>query len=167
MTAPSVRIWHRDLAFVPDNERLPVSALVAGNRHVHGELLIEIDGRLVPGLGYWGPNDVCLADWLRELWHAAGALERADGRHVFDEGEQAQPAFVFERVGDICYFSIAASVISGGEADPDWQRVPFLPADFVAAHERFRTALFAELRAAAPQVAAAWITQFGWGASGT
>jgi hypothetical protein len=47
---------------------------------------------------------------------AAEALKTSGGRYVFDEGEQGQPAFVFEREGDQGFFSIAASEISDGDA---------------------------------------------------
>jgi hypothetical protein len=103
---------------------------------------------------------VCFGEWVNELWHAAEALRAPGGRHVYDEGEQGQPAFVFEREGDRGFFSIAASAISEVLADPDWQRVEFSPSDFLAAHDDFRTTFFAEVRAAAPTVAEKWLEQF-------
>jgi hypothetical protein len=156
---PTVRIWHENLAAMAGNDRKPLSALTPED-HVHGGLRLEIAGRVAPCLGYWGPDDVCFGQWLEELWHAAEALSTPGGRHTFDEGEQGQPAFVFEREGDRGFFTIAASEISDGEADPDWQRVEFLPADFLAAHDNFRTSFCAELRGAAPAVAALWLGRF-------
>jgi len=81
------------------NDRKPLTELTL-DRHVHGGLRLEINGRLVPYLGYWGPDDVCFGEWVNELWRAAQALRDSGGRHVYDEGEQGQPAFVFEREGD-------------------------------------------------------------------
>jgi hypothetical protein len=46
------------------------------------------------------------------------------GRYVFDEGEQGQPAYEFQREGDVLYVSVIKSEVSDGAADPAWQRVP-------------------------------------------
>jgi hypothetical protein len=155
---PSVRIWYENLAAIDVNDRKPLSDMALDD-HVHGGLRLEIGGRLVPYLGYWGPDDVCFGEWVNVFWRAAHALGSTGGRHVYDEGEQGQPAFVFEREGDRGSFSIAASEISDGEAHPDWQRVEFSPTDFLAAHDDFRRSFFAELRAAAPAVADGWLAR--------
>jgi hypothetical protein len=152
-------MWCENLAAMDVNDRRPLSALVADS-HVHGGLRLELVGRLVPHLGYWGPDDVCFNQWLSELRHAAIALELPTGRHVFDEGEQGQPAFVFERDGDRGFFSIAASALSGADGDQDWQRVEFLPADFVAAYMGLRASFATALRQASPTAAEAWLARF-------
>jgi hypothetical protein len=155
----SIRIWHENLAAMRVSERLPLSALTP-DEHIHGGLRLQFGGRLVPHLGYFGPDDACFDTWLEELLSAAHAFESAtDARYVFDEGEQGQPAFVFERVGDRAYFSIADAEISGGEADPDWQRVEFSPHEFLVEHTRFRESVFATIRAAAPHIADQWIRE--------
>ena len=59
--------------------------------------------------------------------------------------------------GDQGFFSIAASKISDGKANPEWQHVEFSPADFLAAHDRFRVSFVAMLRGAAPGVAELWL----------
>jgi hypothetical protein len=156
---PSVRIWHENLVAMVGNDRMPLSALKP-EHHVHGGLRLEIAGRLVPCLGYWGPDDVCFGQWLTELSQAAEALKTPGGRHTFDEGEQGQPAFVFEREGDKGFFTIAASEMSDGVAHPDWQRVEFLPIHFLAAYEGFRKSLFSELRAKAPVAGQMWLKRF-------
>jgi hypothetical protein len=102
---------------------------------------------------------VCFGEWVNELWHAAQALRDSGGRHVYDEGEQGQPAFVFEREGDRGFFSIIASEFSEGEAHPDWQRIEFCPNDFLTANADFRRKFFAELRAAAPKIADGWLAR--------
>jgi hypothetical protein len=153
----SIRIWHENLAAMNVSERAPLSALKP-DEHIHGGLRIQLGGRLVPYLGYFGPDDVCFDTWLGELWSVARAFESsAHTRHAFDEGEQGQPTFVFEREAERAYFTIAASEFSGGEADPDWQRVEFSPSDYLAEHTRFRESLFAMLRAEAPDAAESWI----------
>jgi hypothetical protein len=152
----TVNIWHENLAAINgENERRPLSEL-RPESHIHGGLRLEIGGRLVPNLGYWGPDDVCFGEWLTELKQVSTALRLPQGRHVFDEGEQGQPAFVFERDGDRAFFTMAASEISGGGTHPQWQRIEFLPGDFLMAHDRFRDSFFAELSAAAPGAAEAW-----------
>ena len=156
---PTVRVWCENLAAIAVNDRRPLSALAADS-HVHGGLRLEFAGRLVPHLGYWGPDDVCFGQWLGELAQAAAAVGWPGGRHVFDEGEQGQPAFVFERDGDRGFFSIAASEFSGADGDPDWQRVEFSPAEFVAAVASLRASFASELRAASPAVAEAWLARF-------
>lgn len=141
------------------NDRLSLSALTL-DAHIHGGLRIQLGKRLVPSLGYFGPDDVCFNTWLEEFSSIARAFEAAtDMRYVFDEGEQGQPAFVFERVGDCAYFSIVDAGFSGGVADPEWQRVEFSPIEFLAEHARFRRSLFATIRAAAPHIADQWIRE--------
>jgi len=155
----SIRIWHENLAAIGGGERLPLAGLTR-DAHIHGGLRLEVGGRLVPSLGYFGPDDVCFNTWLEEFWSAALAFESADeASYTFDEEEQGQPAFVFERVGDRAYFSIAEAEYSEGKANPDWQRVEFSPGEFLAEHIRFREGFFATLRAAVPQVAEEWIRE--------
>jgi hypothetical protein len=153
----SIRIWHENLAAMRVSERLPLSAL-APDEHIHGGLRLQFGARFVPYLGYFGPDDACFNTWLKEWWFATRAFESAtDTRYVFDEGEQGQPAYVFERAGDRAYFSIVDAEFSGGKADPDWQCIEFSPHEFSSEHDRFRESFFAAVRAAAPYVADQWI----------
>ncbi len=157
----TVRIRFENLAAMEVNDRRPLSELIVES-HIHGGLRLEFGGRLVPHLGYFGPDDVCFSQWIVELRHAAEAMRTPDGRHVFDEGEQGQPAFVFEREGEKGYFSVAESEISEGQADPDWQRISFSPADFITAHEEFRRSFTTALRTAAPMVAEQWLSRLSY-----
>lgn len=105
----ALKISFASLAVVRQNARLPLDALTVDD-HVHGELRVEVAGRVLPHLGYFGVNDVCMADWLEVLAGVRDAFTSSQaGRYVFDEGEQGQPAFVFERRGDQAYVTIAAS----------------------------------------------------------
>ncbi len=141
------------------DDPVPLESLNAED-HVHGELRIEIGGRLVPWLGFFGPDDVCFGTWLDELWQVEEAF-RADinGRYVFDEGEQGQPAYLFERSGETAFLSIVDAEYTGGLGDPDWQRVGFSFAEFLAEHRRFRASFIALLYEKAPLVAAEWLEQ--------
>jgi hypothetical protein len=91
--------------------------------HVHGRLTIMVVGRLLPYLGHLGPDDVCLDTWVVELCRVVNDLAMTPSTYVFDEGEQGQPAFRFERCGHEVAISIVDSDVSDGEADHDWQDV--------------------------------------------
>src|SRR5688500_15894937 len=77
--------------------------------HVHGELLINIDDRTIPALGYFGTEDVWLNAWfgvLRDVISEVGS--GSSTKYIYDEGEQGQPAFIFElkKAGEVS-FSVA------------------------------------------------------------
>ncbi len=150
--SPSLRLWFENVTITGEDGPLPLAQL-SGEEHIHGGLRLEMGGRLVPDMGHWGPDDVCFNEWLVQLQTVARTFATADAgpvRHVYDDAEQGQPAFLFEREGERAYFSIIASKIGGGDADPDWQRVEFSPEEFIAEHRRFQQAFLAELRASVP-----------------
>jgi hypothetical protein len=89
--------------------------------HIHGDLTISWNGKVVPGLGYFGPDDVCMGTWIHEFHEIIEALSKSETAcYVFDEGEQGQPAYKFKRDGQWVYLSIIASELSDGLADPDF-----------------------------------------------
>ena len=141
------------------NTRLPLSALdLNENSHIHGELQFVIDGRLVPYLGYFGPDDVCFNAWLQEFEQLIAQLDASSSdTYVFDEGEQGQPAYQFDRQDAHLYLSITAAAFSGGEADDDWQRVPFTYAVFKHQYLQFKTAFRATLAHEASHIYEQWI----------
>ena len=156
-SSATIRIWHENLRATADQHRVPLSSLTL-DEHIHGGLRIEISGRLVPHLGYFGPDDVCLGAWLSELGRITHAFRAApDARCIYDEGEQGQPAFLFERVGETALFSIVDAEFSGGEADPDWQLVAFSSRDFLSACDGYRKSFVTLLRNEAPHVADEWL----------
>lgn len=117
---------------------------------MHGRLRIEIDGRELPHLGFFGPDDVCLYTWTPELARIRAALAVGDTRYVFEECEQGQPAFLFERVGEMAFVSIVDSTMGDGPGDAEWQRVPCKAADLLTAIDRFFVALRARMLGAGP-----------------
>ena len=135
---------------------LPLSSLSRGD-HVHGGLRFEIGGRLVPYLGYENANDVCFGSWLRELSGVADAFLEATARYIYDEGEQGQPAFIFERTGNSSFLSIADSQISDGLADTEWQRVQFATDEFLSEYYQLQNSFVALLNGEAPASAEDWI----------
>lgn len=160
---PAVRIfaanlWTYRLAQTGETAREPLSRLGEDRNsgHIHGRLCIEIAGRPVPHLGFFGPDDVCLNTWLVELCNVVNALARMDAHYTFDEGEQGQPAFNFARIGDEVAFSITESVLGGGHADAEWQGVRFPYKDLRAAVLVFVDELRAELRRQAPKTWERW-----------
>lgn len=139
-------------------DRLAVDALERDGElgHIHGTLVIEVAGRSVPYLGFFGPDDVCIDTWLVELCSAVNELSKGDGEYVFDEGEQGQPAFKFARDGERLLVSIVQSVITGVGPDPDFQNVECRFPEFVSAVDSFIGSLREELRRTAPLLWERW-----------
>ena len=139
-------------------ERAPLAALEQSGEfgHIHGLLTIEIGGRRVPHLGFFGPDDACLNTWLVELRNVVNAIAEPSGEYIFDEGEQGQPAFEFSRIGDEVSLSIVESSLSDGAADAEWQDVRCSYEDFRAAVLRFEEELRNELRRQAPEQWERW-----------
>jgi len=104
------------------------------NSHIHGKLVIVIAGRTLPHLGFFGIDDVCLNDWVEELCLAVQVLGSSKVcEHVFDEGEQGQPAFRFRRDGERVLVSVIDSKISCGRRDATWTDVVCDAQDFIGA----------------------------------
>lgn len=155
-----VQAWDPDTG----TELKRLSALSAQDSHLHGRLAIHLGERELPWLGYFGQGDVCFAVWLEELTAVARAFQSgAPARHTFDEGEQGQPAFVFEREGDRGFLTVADSEISDGEGDPDWQRVPFSADELVREVRQLGLRLREHLRVECPDAADAWLSNYGGG----
>lgn len=156
-THPSIRIWFENLRVTGSQHSVPLGSLTL-DQHIHGGLRIEINGRLVPHLGYFGVDDVCFGDWFSELGRIADAFRSgSDARYIYDEGEQGQPAFLFERNGETALFSIIDAEFSGGDSDLDWQRVEFSSEEFLVAYEGCRESFVTLLRNEAPHVADEWL----------
>jgi hypothetical protein len=139
------------------SERLTIARLSDRGGHVHGRLEIEVNRVQLPYLGYFGPDDVCFNEWVFQLHSALSTLKSAPrSSHTYDEGEQGQPAFLFERESDLLFVSIVASELSDGAADPDWHRVACSFTEFDRSVARFLTDFRQHLCTAAPQFAAEW-----------
>jgi hypothetical protein len=156
-----IEISFSDLAVLEgDSERQPLSALTE-DCHVHGGLQIKIGDRVVPHLGYFGPDDVCFSTWLVELDDILKEFEgKRIAQYLFDEGEQGQPAFLFEREGEQVFLSIIDSEISEGEGDNEWQKVAFSYQEFVTQVKHVRSSFLSELEVAAPATYKKWVASF-------
>ena len=106
--------------------------------------------------GFFGPDDVCLNTWVVELCNVVQTLVEPASRYTFDEGEQGQPAFVFRRVEDESDFSINESVLGGGSAAREWQRVRFPYRHFRTAVQGFLDDRREKLRNQAPSTWEEW-----------
>jgi hypothetical protein len=147
------------------SQELPVSSLKNDGSHLHGELLIVVDGEPIPRMGYFGPRDVCVTAWVRELRTAARELRSSDpARHLYDECEQGQPAFLFERRGETVTVSVVDSELGDGVGNPEWGRRSCSLAEFGTEVERFVSELEAILEDAAPGNGRAWVRSLHEGA---
>ncbi len=137
--------------------RLPLDALARSSGHIHGVLKLEVAGRVLPHMGFFGPDDVCFNTWVEELSQLVlklGAGEAAT--YTFDEGEQGQPAFVFRRDGDLLYVSVVDSQLSGAKGDLSYQSVGCQWSEFRAAVSSFLASFRAALLEQCPRVGQTW-----------
>lgn len=138
-------------------ERVPIDNLMGGENHVHGHLQIEIDGRALPHMGFFGPDDVCFNAWVQELSHVLRELGGGvASTYTFDEGEQGQPAFQFRRAEDRLFISIVDSPLSDAAGDSEFQNLSCAWSEFVAAVSSFFGSFRAELLERCPSAADAW-----------
>jgi hypothetical protein len=122
---------------------------------------MHFGGKALPCLGYVGNDDVCFNRWLEELHTVRDVLADSETAvYVFDEGEQGQPAFEFAREGPVLFVSVIDAEHSGGEADPGYQRVACLWADFCAAFEAFCVSLRREVCDQTPDFGPVWWAQW-------
>jgi hypothetical protein len=148
----SVKIHFRDLADVSPEDGQPYI-------HIHGFLGLEIHGRLVPYMGYGGPNDACFNDWIAvfvELKETV--IENLEDHVMYDECEQGQPAFFFEIEDDgaVISLSIIQSATGEGTDDPEWQQIRFSYSAFDLALENFRDHFMEWIRQRAPESYIHW-----------
>ena len=136
---------------------LPLSELDRSTGHIHGRLEVTIGEQVLPHMGFFGPNDVCLNTWVEELSKVSHLLGRSTtASYVFDEGEQGQPAFEFRREGDILLLSVKDSPLSGASGDSSFQMVSCRWSEFLSETEKFLETLRRVVVAESPRVGATW-----------
>ena len=119
-----------------------------------------MNGQTLPSMGFFGPKDVCVGDWLHELASAAQVLRTSDpATYVFDEGEQGQPAFLFECERGFVTVSVVRSEIGGGEGSPEWGRQTCTLLEFETEVRRFITELEVGFERAVPGHGQAWVRE--------
>jgi len=150
--------WTYDVGDEGVQEKRPLKKGGGVGPHVHGTLSIIVAGQALPMLGYFGPNDACLKDWAEELSRAAKTVQASDpARYVYDEGEQGQPAFVFERKGATVEVSVGPSASGDSDGIPEWGVQPCTLEEFVAQVRRFLAEFGAALDEASPGSAGKWL----------
>jgi hypothetical protein len=121
------------------------------NIYIKGKLAISCDGKIMPGLGYFGEDDVTLFEWLHYLNDVKNNLMGAYfSKYKLIVPEQSEPAYEFVREGDWMYSSIVACEETGGLANEHWQKVPCLFQDFEKALETAKSDLFQQIKKDAP-----------------
>lgn len=150
-------LWISEYRADGQTERRPLPELTGAGADIHGRLEIRVRGHLLPALGFFGPDDVCLNEWTRELVQLCDVLSAADGTtHVYDEGEQGQPSYHFSRVGDEVVVSVREGS-GGGLADPAWSGVVCLLTDLTTAVAAFTQRLESLLVSAAQHRGNEWL----------
>lgn len=140
------------------DQGLSLDHLASDTGHVHGELRVTVSGCRLPRMGFFGPGDVCVGTWLMELNHAAKTLRASDpARYLFDEGEQGQPAFLFEREGDVVILSVVDAEFSDGVGSPEWGRQACKLSEFTGEVARFTLSLEESFEREAPGQGRAWV----------
>lgn len=108
------------------DEREPVRAV--GDGHVHARLTLRVAGRPLPGLGFFGPDDVCLDHWLAAFCELRETFEgRASAECVIDDHEQGSPEYRFRREGARVFVSVIP--YGSSQPDPGFHDVECLTAD--------------------------------------
>ncbi|HJT72485.1 MAG TPA: hypothetical protein VJ720_00675 [Chitinophaga sp.] len=120
--------------------------------HVHGHLQIVIDEKVVPAMGYFGEEDVCLNAWFNVLGTIVRNFESGkDTEYTYDEGEQGQPAFQFVLIRpDEVAFSIVDSAISDGGGIQKWRNKIFPLSDLKKGYQKVTEQFLKEVAAKAP-----------------
>lgn len=139
------------------SQRLRLSELADEGEHIHGLFELAIAGRALPRMGFFGPDDVCFNTWIEELLRATQALAASEvSVYTFDEGEQGQPAFVFNREGETLYVSVVDSALSGAAGDASYQNIDCSWDEFRSAVTVFASNFHDMLRHECPLVAEEW-----------
>lgn len=143
-----------------NQEKLPLEYLNKMEcTHIHGELQIVIDGRIVPHLGIGSVDDVCIGYWIGMLSHMLAAFKSNTQSYVIEGGDQGKPAYKFEKEHNILYLSIIDSVL-GGKKDLNWQRIKMQYRDFKNAFNEFKKKLLMEIALKAPDMLEIWEGKF-------
>lgn len=126
--------------------------------HVHGHLQIVIDEKVVPAMGYFGEEDVCLNHWFDVLGTIIRNFESGkETEYTYDEGEQGQPAFQFVLIKpNEVAFSIVDSVISGSGGGKKWRNKTFPLSDLKKGYQKVTEQFLKEVAAEAPAQLPQW-----------
>lgn len=138
------------------DHKMPLSCLDDHEyTHIHGELQIVIDGRIVPHLGHYTDEDVCIGNWTVYLSKLFEKFETGIQTHIIYGDDQGQPDYRFEKENNDIYISIVESIL-GGEDDPNWQKIKFDYIEFKEAFNKFKKGLLLDIAINAPEMVSYW-----------
>ena len=60
--------------------------------HVHGEMEININGKILPSLGIDSIDDVCFGYWIEMFSNLFKVFEMDETEYIIEGGEQGKPA---------------------------------------------------------------------------
>lgn len=158
-------LWTYNITIPPrerkkTEKKLPLTCLnEKDHTHIHGELQIIIDNRIVPKLGINSSDDVCIGYWIEMLAKLFKVFDTETQTYTIEGGEQGKPAYKFEKEGNNVFLSIVDSML-GGKGDPNWQRVKFNFGELKVAYKRFKVKLLEEISMEAPNVVDYWSRKF-------
>ena len=125
-------------------------------KHVHGYLGMVINGRGLPGMGYYSENEVCFNLWIDVFVCIRRHILNPGHICTFDDGEM-RPAIAFEIQPRSCISVSRVKGVAGvGPRNSDWQGVIFDYADYKAAFLSFRQLFLEEIAKLAPAQLEYW-----------
>lgn len=120
--------------------------------HVHGELLMHINGRQVPDLG-----GACFNQWFEVLGKIINEFENGETEYHFDWGDQGFSDYEFILNSDkTISFSIKENEGMGGEGRADWQNIRFTMDDFKLAYIHLTDRFFDIIKTDYPKILGKW-----------
>jgi hypothetical protein len=131
--------------------------------HVHGHLQILIDEKVVPAMGYFGEEDVCLNAWFNVLGTIVRNFESGkDTQYTYDEGEQGQPAFQFVLIkpGEVAFSIVDSAILGDGDIkkgrNKKWRDKTFPLSDLKKGYQKVTEQFLEEVAAKAPAQLPHW-----------
>lgn len=121
-------------------------------RYIKGSVKFILGDKSVPGIGYFGENDVDILEFVELLVKIRGALsERSNTVFEYQIPECGEPIWSFKRSGQEVFFSIKESKHTGANRNLDWQDVCFLVDDFLSECEGFFEKVHNDLKTYIPK----------------
>ncbi|MFS0558086.1 hypothetical protein [Brevibacillus sp. 179-C9.3 HS] len=135
--------------------RQPVSSFdMTENIYIRVRLVVEMSGKTMPGMGYFGEDDVDIFEWLNILQMVKNELVYDKNKTFnYQVPEQGEPIYQFSREDKWLYSSIVASAVTGAKANPYWKRVPCLFAEFIEELDLILGKLYRLLKTESPKYA--------------
>lgn len=108
--------------------------------HIHGELIIEFNGKRIETIGFFGLDDCCFNEWYSELKKMIGELENTQDYYLYKDLDQGQPNYLFELIkNELCLTIYRRKKTEFKEEDiiDKWDKVSVDFKEFKVAFEEF------------------------------